>query len=80
MTPSGEYVLSAKVRRCRAQVVKTDDRCEILYHAGLEFDEDRVDAKELGKLIAEICEVDGSSADDSKAKSADGNAGFKFAM
>ena len=79
-TPSGEHVLSAKVKRCRAQVVKSDGRCEILYHAGLEFDADRVNAKELEKLIAEICEIDSSSANGSKAESADGTSGFKFAM
>jgi len=77
--PSGEHSLHTNVRRCRAQVVNTNGRSEILYHAGLEFDANRTDAMELKKLIAEICALNGTSANGAEAEPGDSK-GFKFAM
>ena len=78
--PSGEHTLLTNVRRCRAQVVNTNGRSEILYHAGLEFDASRVDATELKNLIAEVCAMNGASPDGPKAEVSTDSKGFRFAM
>ena len=51
-----EFVLKAEVRRCRAQLTKTDSGCKVAYRSGLEFvelDEDRMST--LRQLILNCC-------------------------
>jgi len=57
--PSGPKVIRAKVARCRANMVKKDDgKVSILFHAGLEFNEDYAASQEIKDLIAEVCMVE----------------------
>jgi len=51
-----EFTLKAEVRRCRAQLTKTDAGCKVAYRSGLEFvdvDEDRISG--IRQLIANCC-------------------------
>lgn len=51
-----DFTLKAKVRRCRAQLTKTEAGCKVAYHSGLEFvdlDEDRVNG--IRQLIFDCC-------------------------
>ena len=54
-----EFVFKAKVRRCRAQLTKTDSGCRVAYRSGLEFvdlDEDRMSG--VRQLIASNCPIE----------------------
>lgn len=56
-----EFTLKAEVRRCRAQLTKTDAGCKVAYRSGLEFvdvTEDRISG--IRQLIANCCGVDES--------------------
>ncbi len=51
-----EFTFKAKVRRCRAQLTKTDAGCKVAYRSGLEFvdvDDDR--ANGIRQLISNCC-------------------------
>lgn len=51
-----ELALKAEVKRCRAQLTKTDAGCKVAYRSGLEFvdlDDQRVNA--VRQLIANCC-------------------------
>lgn len=51
-----EFVVKAEVRRCRAQLTKTDTGCKVAYRSGLEFvelDANRMDT--LRQLISNCC-------------------------
>lgn len=51
-----EFVVKAEVRRCRAQLTKTDTGCKVAYRSGLEFVE--LDANRMGtlrQLISNCC-------------------------
>jgi len=51
-----DFVLKAEVRRCRAQLTKTDAGCKVAYRSGLEFvdvDEDRMSG--IHQLISNCC-------------------------
>ena len=53
-----EVVIKAEVRRCRAQMTKTDAGCKVAYRSGLEFlnlDDERASA--VRQIIAENCDV-----------------------
>ncbi len=54
-----DFVLKAEVRRCRAQLTKTDTGCKVAYRSGLEFvdlDQDRMTT--LRQLICNCCAND----------------------
>jgi len=56
-----DFTLKAEVRRCRAQLTKTDAGCKVAYRSGLEFvdvDEDRISG--IRQLIANCCAAGGS--------------------
>jgi len=58
-----EFVIKAEVRRCRAQLTKTDSGCKVAYRSGLEFvrlDEDRMST--IRQLISNCCST-GDSQD-----------------
>lgn len=51
-----DFTLKAEVRRCRAQLTKTETGCKVAYHSGLEFvdvDDDRVSG--IRQLISDCC-------------------------
>ncbi len=53
---SSELVFRAEVRRCRAQLTKTDTGCKVAYRSGLEFvelDDNRLTS--LRQLISNCC-------------------------
>ena len=53
-----EFVVKAEVRRCRAQLTKTDSGCTVAYRSGLEFvelDEERMVT--IRQLILNCCAV-----------------------
>jgi len=57
-----EFTVKAEVRRCRAQLTKTDAGCKVAYRSGLEFvdvDEDRISG--IRQLIANCCAAGGSN-------------------
>lgn len=54
-----DLVVKAEVRRCRAQLSKTDSGCKVAYRSGLEFvklDDDR--KRSLRQLITDFCATD----------------------
>lgn len=56
-----EFVLKAQVRRCRAQLTKTDSGCRVAYRSGLEFvelDEERISS--IRQMILNCCAVAGA--------------------
>lgn len=58
-----EFTLKAKVRRCRAELTKTNAGCKVAYRSGLEFvdvNDDRISG--IRQLIANCC-PDGQSQD-----------------
>jgi hypothetical protein len=58
--PGGPRVLRAKVARCRAKMVKKDDgTVQVLFHAGLEFDEVFAEGMEIQELMSELCTLEG---------------------
>jgi len=58
--PSGPMVIRARVARCRANMVKTDDgKVSIVFHTGLEFNDSFAASQEIKNLIAEVCLVEG---------------------
>lgn len=58
-----EFVIKAEVRRCRAQLTKTDAGCKVAYRSGLEFVELDQDRKStIKQLICNCC--DGADAQD----------------
>ncbi len=58
--PSGPKTIRAKVARCRANMVKKDDgKISMLFHAGLEFNEDFAAGQEIKDLISEVCLIEG---------------------
>ena len=57
-----DIIIKAKVRRCRAQLTKTDTGCKVAYRSGLEFvdlDQDRQIS--IKQLIFNYCANDQSS-------------------
>jgi hypothetical protein len=53
-----ELQLKAEVRRCRAQLKKTDAGCKVVYRSGLEFvDLDDKSAAAVRQLIANCCDA-----------------------
>jgi c-di-GMP-binding flagellar brake protein YcgR len=51
-----DFVLKAKVRRCRAQLTKTDAGCKVAYRSGLEFvDVDQDRQVTIQQLICHYC-------------------------
>jgi hypothetical protein len=57
--PGGPRLIKAKVARCRAQMVKSDDgSVTIRFHAGLEFPEDLAEGLEVQELMSEICTLE----------------------
>ena len=57
--PSGEMVITARVARCRANMIKTKTGTRMVFHAGLAFDEKLVGSPQIKKLIAEVCSTPG---------------------
>jgi hypothetical protein len=59
-----ELTLEAGVRRCRAQLTKTDAGCRVTYRSGLEFT-DLTDEQMAGvrRLILECCDTPDDLAD-----------------
>ena len=54
-----EFVIKAEVRRCRAQLTKTDTGCTVAYRSGLEFVElDQERKQTLKQLIINCCAND----------------------
>lgn len=54
-----ELIFKAKVRRCRAQLTKTDSGCMVAYRTGLEFVKlDKESEYLLKQIIAENCSVE----------------------
>ena len=54
-----DFVIKAKVRRCRAQLTKTDAGCKVAYRSGLEFLEmDEEVKKTILQLIINCCSND----------------------
>jgi hypothetical protein len=57
-----ELVLKAEVRRCRAQLTKTDTGCKVAYRSGLEFvDLDDMRLEAVRQLIRNSCTTDGGT-------------------
>jgi hypothetical protein len=59
-----DFTLKAEVRRCRAQLTKTDSGCKVAYRSGLEFAEltdDRLAC--VRQLISAYCNIDDESGD-----------------
>jgi len=59
-----DFLIKAEVRRCRAQLTKTDSGCKVAYRSGLEFvdmTEDRISG--VRQLIANHCPAE-EGADD----------------
>ena len=51
-----EVTLRAEVRRCRAQLTKTDGKCKVSYHSGLEFvDLEDEESSRVRQIISESC-------------------------
>ena len=58
--PSGPRVIRGRVARCRAKMVKKEDgTVQVLFHAGLEFDESFAEGTEVQHLMSEICTLEG---------------------
>jgi hypothetical protein len=76
--PSGPRVIRARVARCRAKMVKKDDgTVQVLFHAGLEFDEAFAEGSEIRELMSELCTLEGPAEMEAAVGSA---AGIKKAM
>ncbi|MEE4273291.1 MAG: PilZ domain-containing protein [Thermoanaerobaculales bacterium] len=57
-----EMVIKATVRRCRAQLTKTDDGCKVVYRSGLEFGDLDADATiRVRNIIVEYCNCGGTA-------------------
>jgi len=57
-----EFTFKAKVRRCRAQLTKTDSGCSVAYRSGLEFVKlDQESEYLLKQMITETCSAEDSS-------------------
>jgi hypothetical protein len=57
-TLGSELVIKAEVRRCRAQLTKTDAGCKVAYRSGLEFVElDDKRASAVRQIIANSCDA-----------------------
>ena len=53
-----ELMLKAEVRRCRAQLKKTDAGCKVVYRSGLEFVQlDDKSTAAVRQLIANCCDT-----------------------
>ncbi|MCU0304337.1 MAG: PilZ domain-containing protein [Thermoanaerobaculales bacterium] len=55
--PGAGTTLRAEIKRCRAQLTKTDGGCKVAYRSGLEFvelDDHRLET--IRRLMAESCE------------------------
>ena len=59
MTAEGQEIrVKAKVRRCRAQINKNGEKCEMVYRSGLEFvNLDPGEADRVRRLITDLCDV-----------------------
>ena len=54
--PSGPILITARVARCRANMVKgKDGKASIRFHAGLEFPEEFANSPQLKALMTEVC-------------------------
>jgi len=90
LAPSGERKLPARVRRCRAEAMKSDKGVEMVYRAGLEFEEDGKSGLDVSSLISEICTYDGPIEENENEagekvvakedEASSDSKGFKFAM
>lgn len=59
-----EFTIKAEVRRCRAELTKTDSGCRVAYRSGLEFvdlDDDRMSG--VRQLIMNCCPVEDGEDD-----------------
>jgi len=51
-----DFTIKAEVRRCRAQLTKTDSGCKVAYRSGLEFvDLDQAGISTIRQLICNCC-------------------------
>ena len=58
--PSGPVQITARVARCRANMVKNPDKtASIRFNAGLEFPEEFANSPELKELMTELCTLTG---------------------
>lgn len=58
-----DLTLRAEVRRCRAQLIKTDTGCKIAYRSGLEFVELTEKQRDgITQILANYCSVDDDDA------------------